>query len=188
MTSKAIKDGIAYLMRDHRKVDNLFHSFKSTNVLSERRNIVQELAKELSTHAAIEEQILYPMVQTRLKPEREGVQLAEHSLKMHSDVKDVLYEIENMSDVDPMYEAKVLSLEEMVNSHVYEEENDIFPRLRHALTEEELSNMESALKIASQVAPTHAHPGAPQRPPANFFTTPLTGAWDKIKDTFSSKK
>jgi hemerythrin superfamily protein len=75
----------------------------------------------------------------------------------------------------------------MVDTHVSEVENEIFPKLREALTENDLSNMEEILNTA-KIIPTQSFPGATSIPPANLFAGPLTGAWDRIKELVIGRK
>ena len=53
---------IAILKADHREVERLFKAFEKTSDRAhvERRTLVDSMIEELSRHAAIEEQIVYP--------------------------------------------------------------------------------------------------------------------------------
>ncbi|MDQ3991951.1 MAG: hemerythrin domain-containing protein, partial [Actinomycetota bacterium] len=56
-------DAITLLKDDHRTVEELFKKYESTGTraLKSRRRIVDRIIEELSKHAAIEEQVFYPL-------------------------------------------------------------------------------------------------------------------------------
>ena len=56
-------DAITLLKNDHQTVEKLFKRFENTGdaAMVERRKIVDQIIEELSQHAAIEEQIFYPV-------------------------------------------------------------------------------------------------------------------------------
>ena len=72
-----------------------------------------------------------------------------------------------MSPEAERYDAKVTVLIESVRHHVEEEEQDMFPRVRKALSREQLSELGDLIERAKKVAPTRPHPKAPDEPPGN---------------------
>ena len=57
-------DAIVLLKEDHKKVNALFKEFekgKETLGAAQRRQLVDQMIKELTTHAFIEETIFYPV-------------------------------------------------------------------------------------------------------------------------------
>lgn len=176
-----MKDAFKLLTKDHRKVSSLFRTFKglgSTDFES-KKSIISDVTKELSMHASIEEQILYPQVRKVL-----GDQLADHSLDEHLDVKKLLYQLENMAPQDNQYDSIVEKLESSVEEHVREEENEIFAKLRAEMGESEIEEMFDKLESAKKIAPTRPHPGAPNKPPGVYVHKVVGAAeqaWEKIK-------
>jgi hypothetical protein len=63
-----------------------------------KQDIVNQVIRELSVHAAIEEEILYPTVRESLP---DGDELAQEGLREHQQVKEVLAELDGMSSDDP---------------------------------------------------------------------------------------
>lgn len=55
-------DAIALTKKDHRTVEDLFKRYQKLGprALKSKQRLVERLTKELSIHAAIEEQLLYP--------------------------------------------------------------------------------------------------------------------------------
>jgi len=129
---------------------------------------------ELSVHAGIEETVYYPRVRQEV-PEVEAEVL--ESLEEHHLVKTVLAELDHMSPEDERFDAKVKVLTENVRHHVEEEEREWFPRVRRALSADELHELGVQLEAARSLVPTRPHPHAPDAPPgsvaASLFTVPL---------------
>lgn len=170
-------DAVAVLKSDHREVDALFKKFEATGprATKSRNSIVAKVIEELSVHAAIEEQILYPEFRRQV-PDNESDVL--EALEEHHVVKWTLSELESMDATDERFEAKVTVLKEMVEHHVDEEESDLFPKLREAFTRSELDEMGARLTAAKKAAPRRPHPRSPDTPPGNVVATAVTAPLD----------
>jgi hemerythrin-like domain-containing protein len=177
-------DAITLLKKDHKTVEALFKRFEKAGpkAYAEKRNIVDRLVEELSRHAAIEEQVFYPVTR-RTVPAVEDTAL--ESLEEHHVVKLLLAEIEDMDPEDERYDPKVSVLIEMVRYHVDEEEGEYFPAVREALNRTALADLGESLEEAKRMAPTHPHPRLPDRPPVNVVAGPAAAIVDRVGDTVS---
>src|SRR5436309_1658292 len=74
--SRASQDAIALLKKVHADVRQLFPRFRSfgPTATKSRRRVIDKMIRELSVHAAVEEQVLYP----NLRRIRGGEQMSEH--------------------------------------------------------------------------------------------------------------
>src|SRR5687768_1008335 len=160
-------DAIKMLKDDHRTVEQLFKRFERAGdrAYAEKRDIVDRIIEELSQHAAIEEQVFYPVVRATV-PGTEDVAL--ESLEEHHIVKWVLSELDGMDPTEERFVAKVTVLTENVRHHVEEEEGDLFPKVRDELGRNALSDLGDAMEAARKGAPTHPHPRTPDTPPGNL--------------------
>lgn len=174
-------DPIALLKKDHRKVEALFKRFEKTTerASATRKKIVEEVIRELSVHATIEEQVLYPFAR---EASEDLEDLVLESLEEHHIVKWTLSELEKMTPDDERFEAKVTVLMESIRHHVEEEETELFPKLEKALDAEQLKVLGEQLEAARRVAPTRPHPRAPDAPPGNFVAGPVAGLMDRGRD------
>ena len=122
-------DAITLLRADHKTVESLFKRFEATGdgALVERRKIVDQIIEELSKHAAIEEQLFYPVARATV-PGTDDIAL--ESLEEHHIVKWVLSELDGMDPNNERFDAKVTVLIENVRHHVKEEEGEFFPKVR----------------------------------------------------------
>jgi hemerythrin superfamily protein len=180
-------DAVTLLENDHKVVERLFGRYESLEGgrTAEKKEIVQEIIRELSIHAAIEEQVLYPGVREALP---DGDSLAEEALEEHKEAKDVLSDLDGMEPSDPGFDAKVKSLIADVRHHVEEEEDEMFPKLRSAVSQAKLDGMGEQMERAKGMAPTRPHPHAPDQPPGNVAAGPVVGAVDRLRDTVSGPK
>ncbi len=167
------------LKDDHRTVEALFAQFEATGPKAKKKReaIVGKIIEALSVHASIEETTFYPEIRNRIPMIESDVLEA---LEEHHVVKWTLSELESMSADDERFEAKVTVLIEMIRHHVEEEERDMFPKVRDAMTRIELSELGEALRKARAVAPKRPHPRSPDTPPANLVAavvnTPIDAA------------
>src|SRR4051812_33167505 len=177
-------DAITLLKRDHRTVDELFKRFEKAGdrANTQRREIVDRIIEELSIHAVIEEQVLYPVARAAVPGAEDNVL---ESLEEHHIVKWVLSELERMQPTEERFEAKVTVLIENVRHHIKEEEGELFPKLRRALNRSQLDELGDALDTAKTSASTHPHPRSPDVPPANVVVGALAGVVDRVGDNIS---
>jgi hemerythrin superfamily protein len=177
-------DAITLLKDDHKTVEALFKRFEKAGdaAFKEKRQVVDRIIEELSVHAAVEEQLFYPVTRQTV-PSTEDIAL--ESLEEHHIVKWTLSELDTMDPTDERFDAKVTVLIENVRHHVEEEETEYFPKVRDELGRNALSDLGDAMASAKAIAPTHAHPKAPDTPPGNLVAGTAAGMVDRMGDTVS---
>ena len=171
-------DAIELLTTDHTEVEQMFTQIESLPEGDARSELVTGVIRELSVHAAIEEQVLYPAMREALP---DGDHLVEEAIEEHQQVKETLAAIERADspgERDPL----LISLMGNVRHHVDEEETELFPKLRASITTTELQEMGSKLAAAKKLAPTHPHPNAPNTPPGNLVGGVAAAVMDKARD------
>ncbi len=182
MTEPAMQtDALEVLTVDHRTVENLFALYESTGTedVEAPDKVVREIVRELSIHAAVEEQLLYPLMRERLA---DGERLVREALDEHQEVKETLASIEKADPGADERSSALVSLIRDVRHHVEEEEGDLFPKLRAAASPEELRDLAGRIESAKRTAPTRPHPGAPNTPPGNVVAGAVAGVVDRIRD------
>lgn len=178
-------NAIALLKADHKTVEALFRKFEALGdkAAKQKRKVVDQIVKELSIHAAVEEQLLYPAIRSAVP---EHAELALEAIEEHHVVKWLLEEVRTMAPDHERFAPKMRVLMEAVRHHVKEEEGELFPELRRALSGKQLIELGEQLMLAKRVAPTRPHPRAPDSPPGNLVTGPLAGAMDRAGDALRS--
>jgi len=177
-------DAIRMLKDDHKAVEQLFKRFEKAGdrAFTEKRDVVDRIIEELSRHAAIEEQLFYPVVRATV-PDTDDIAL--ESLEEHHVVKWVLSELDAMDPREERFDAKVTVLIENVRHHVDEEEQEFFPKVRDELGRTALEDLGAAMATAKELAPTHPHPRSPDTPPGNLLVGTAVGVVDRVGDTVS---
>lgn len=181
MTQNQTVDGIELLIADHRQVDQLYAEFQAASRSdTQRRNELRnEIVRQLSMHAVVEEEYLYPLTAEAF-PGGEG--LSEHSVEDHQTIKNLLHEVEGMKPGDARLDDTLAAVIAEVTEHVAEEEGELFPKLRTAVGQERIDELGQQLRTAKLVAPTRPHPRAPNRPPFNQLLAPGTAVLDRLRD------
>lgn len=115
------------LEQQHRKVDSLFESIEA----SPTAKLVDELATALASHAAIEEETFYPAAKRFNK---------DMVLESHEEHELMAYALKRLvaaDPSDPTFRARVKACKDVVQHHVQEEEQSLFPQMAEALGQEE---------------------------------------------------
>ena len=123
-------DAIKLLTDDHNKVKKMFKEFEKLHKKHEegREELAQQICKELTIHAQLEEEIFYPAAHEAIDDDH----LMNEAAVEHQAAKDLIEKIQSMNSSDPMYDALVRVLGEYVNHHIEEEQNEIFPKVEKA--------------------------------------------------------
>jgi len=125
-------NAIQVLKEDHRKIKQLFQEFDSAadRSLAQRRSLAETIFKELEMHTRLEEDIFYPAVS---RVSKKGKQIVEESLEEHHEVDELIEELRDLDEEDPDYSNKFHELIENVESHIEDEEAEMFPEAQSKL-------------------------------------------------------
>lgn len=123
------RDAISLLTDDHKKVQKLFKEFEKLSKKEDdegKAELAREICVELTVHAQIEEEILYPAAREVLDEQ----DLLDEAQVEHASAKDLIAQIESMETDEELFDAKVTVLGEYVNHHIKEEQDEMFTRLK----------------------------------------------------------
>jgi len=126
-------DAFNLLKADHRKVEELFSQLESASGQAKMR-VFEQIKTELELHTHIEETIFYPALE---KP-KQTHDLTLEAYEEHDVVKKLLRELSRAKTPNEEWEAKAKVLQENVEHHVEEEENELFEKAEAALSEEQI--------------------------------------------------
>ncbi len=175
-------NAVELIKRDHRSVEDLFATFESSEPQARGQTLV-EIIRELSIHAAIEEEHLYPLIEKELEG---GEKMVKEGEKEHQKVKEILGRLDGKVDKAHTKEVAdmVSRLERDVEHHVEEEESEVLPKLEASVSKSRLDEVGRELKQAKETAPTRPHPN---QPPATELTGKANAALDKARDKVSGR-
>jgi hemerythrin superfamily protein len=179
-------DALQLLKSQHDEVERAFAEYESLGAGSEERQkeLARSVIKHLSIHAAIEEQAFYPTVREAM-PELD--QEIQHDLEEHRRAKEELAELDGSEPGSKRFDELFRSVTADIRHHVQEEENDLFPKVRQGISEQELADLGNAMQQLQSAAPTRPHPRAPDQPPANVIAGPGAALVDRIRDAIRSR-
>jgi len=124
-------EAIAFLMKQHREVEDLFDRFENAEQDQEKTRLVDQICLALAVHAKIEEELFYPGAEDAI----EEPDLVDEAYVEHATAKDLIAQLEGMKVGDHLYDAKVTVLGEYIAHHVKEEETELFPQVIRAKME-----------------------------------------------------
>jgi len=120
-TSMTSTNAIDLLKKDHRDHVAMFEEFTKLKHPQERVKLINTIVTELAVHATAEEKHLYPVMADDPK--------TIEAIEEHHALKLIMAEVADMKGDEPNIEGKVKVLGEMVEHHIKEEEQDLFPKL-----------------------------------------------------------
>ena len=127
------KDWVGALTAEHRIVQHAFQALllTTTEDVRKRKLLLAKIAYALTKHGLEEENVVYPAL-FAVKP-NEAKRLSDD----HTENKRAIYALRRMpaSDADWLPTAEAFS--HTIDHHIHEEEDEIFPLLRSALSAEE---------------------------------------------------
>lgn len=124
----APKDALQLLRADHKEVQALFDQFEKARSDDKKSQLAQQICKELTVHARIEEELFYPAARDVLRSQ----DLLDEAEVEHASAKALIAQIEASNPGDPLFEARVLVLGEYIRHHVKEEQNELFPKVKES--------------------------------------------------------
>src|SRR5258708_2729441 len=131
-SGKPARDALTLLEADHRAVEKLFAAFERADPedLDAKGTLVRRACEELTIHAIIEEELLYPATHGTL-PE-DGRHEVDEAYVEHFLVKTLIDKFTTLRSGADGFDATFTVLTESVRHHVEKEESELFPALRRS--------------------------------------------------------
>jgi hemerythrin-like domain-containing protein len=129
-------DAFNLLKTDHRKVEDLFSQLESASGQAKMR-VFEQIKTELELHTHIEETIFYPA----LEEPKQTHELTLEAYEEHDVVKKLLQELSRAKSPTEEWEAQAKVLQENVEHHVEEEENELFKKAKAVLSTDEIETL-----------------------------------------------
>ena len=175
---------IELLEQDHSEVDELFRRVNLSDKAESIDELTKQIVHDLSVHAAVEEQFVYPLIRVKVDG---GGDLADEAIEEHQQAKRLLADLEKLDAGSAEHSAAMQELIESVRHHVEEEEGEVFPKLRAEVDEGTLDKMGALVEQAKKVVPTHPHPLVPGTATAQLLAGPWAAMADKVRDVLGGR-
>jgi hemerythrin superfamily protein len=105
-----------------------------------RSHLLTKLKYALDKHSAQEENVIYPALR-----EANSAHDADALNGEHGYVKTYLYELETMPNDSPEWIARVRDFRSMIQEHMRMEEDEVFPKFRATLSEEQNTRLSAMM-------------------------------------------
>jgi hemerythrin superfamily protein len=122
--------------------------------------ILDEVASELAAHMVIEETIFYPAVR-QVKAD-----LVLESYEEHAIAQLALKRLLATSKSDPRFSARAKALLDLIDHHVDEEENELFPKVEKKLDEGTLDALGAKMEMQFDTLVARGHEAVLPHAPA----------------------
>jgi iron-sulfur cluster repair protein YtfE (RIC family) len=126
-TKLRVRKATGILREDHQYLKRMLSDFEELrdNAHQRRQELFEEIRKEITVHARIEEEIFYPAIEAG--GDEEVVELVKQAREEHRIVKTLLEELSEITPESDDFDAKMKVLKESVLRHAEEEQEDLFP-------------------------------------------------------------
>jgi hemerythrin-like domain-containing protein len=182
------RDVVDVLTEDHREFDRIFTELErlrgrmEPDVLTRKRELVDEVTIGLVKHSVAEETQVYPRVEKQVDKGE-----AEHSKEEHAEAEETMKRLERMDPADPGFDDAVAELIREIRHHVEHEESRMFTELRATFSRDELVKMAQQVETVKKIAPTRAHPMTPNEPGIRMAVGPVASLLDHLRDAVSGR-
>jgi hemerythrin-like domain-containing protein len=126
------------LQAQHRKVEALFKKLEGGR--SDPAPLLEELANSLAAHMAIEQNIFYPAIKEA------DADLINEAFEEHAVAELALKRLLATDPEAEEFQARVTTLKELIEHHVEEEEEELFPKVEKTFEEDSLEELGKLMK------------------------------------------
>jgi hemerythrin superfamily protein len=137
---------------DHKKVGLLLEKLEKTteDQPEKRERLFEDMSRLFYTHAKAEEEAVYSCLRDAEKTRPIGFQNYEE----HVLVYRLLEEMANLSPSREIWTAKLKVVNELIQSHVKEEESEMFKKMKKVFDDDELKDMAITMRELEKNYPT----------------------------------
>jgi hemerythrin-like domain-containing protein len=130
------------LKAEHEAALSIFDKIEATSddQTSARSHLLAKLKYALDKHAHEEENVIYPALR-----EANSAHDADALNSEHGYVKTYLYELETMPNDSAEWLARVRDFRSMIQEHMRMEEDEVFPKFRDTLSEEQNAKLSAMM-------------------------------------------
>lgn len=136
MATNAIK----LLKNDHDKVRKLLKELVGASAEQKRKELLEEVGKEIIIHSRIEEEIFYPAFREAGGKDHE--KMFFEAREEHRAVEElVLPDLKRASPGEEAFSGRAKVLKDLVEHHAEEEEDEMFEKAEKTMSDKELESL-----------------------------------------------
>ncbi|HEV7765415.1 MAG TPA: hemerythrin domain-containing protein [Thermoanaerobaculia bacterium] len=132
-------NAVTMLKSDHASLKRLLRELTETSdrALKQRESLVNQIERELKTHAQIEEEVFYPAFKAATK-KTDAEDLFYEAAEEHHVADMILPALKAANPKSHEFKAKAKVLKDVIEHHIKEEETQMFVVARQVFDEDEL--------------------------------------------------
>ena len=144
------------LKEDHDKMKKIMDKIAktSTGSTATRKKLFMQLKNELFAHAKVEEAVFYTSIQSRKNLKEEVLE----AYNEHRMIAMLLDELDTIPKGNDQWLAKFHFLKELVEHHVEDEENEVFPKAEEILSDKKAEELGELMVQREQAVIEALHP------------------------------
>jgi hypothetical protein len=136
------------LRADHAAVAALFAAYREVlegeRAATRRIALGHEICMQIELHGAAEREQFYPAISEA------DVDAVDAAMSAHDDVDECIFVLRGLETVDPEYDNTMLRLMDLVEAHVAEEEEKLFPKVEAHFTQDELEALAEEMALTKE--------------------------------------
>lgn len=135
--------GLPNIKEDHQVMRRLIADIIETEPDDkERKQLFEKLKMQIELHAAIEEQVLY----AELLSDKKASEKVQHSSREHLEAAHLINQLSEMDCESKQWIPKLKELEQALEHHMEEEENELFQLAESALDKDKLIEIDQKFR------------------------------------------
>lgn len=144
------------LKEDHDKMKKIMDKIAktSTGSTATRKKLFMQLKNELFAHAKVEETVFYTSIQSRQNLKEDVLE----AYNEHRMIAMLLDELDTIPKGNDQWLAKFHFLKELVEHHVEDEENEVFPKAEEILSDKKAEELGELMVQREQAVIEALHP------------------------------
>ncbi len=144
------------LKEDHDKMKKIMDKIAktSTGSTATRKKLFMQLKNELFAHAKVEEAVFYTSIQSRQNLKEDVLE----AYNEHRMIAMLLDELDTIPKGNDQWLAKFHFLKELVEHHVEDEENEVFPKAEEILSDKKAEELGELMVQREQAVIEALHP------------------------------
>ena len=137
-----------FLRKQHREVLSLMKKALASDG-GDRRELIDQICESLKMHTMLEEQIFYPAYR-EVVGTKKGTDMVDEAYQEHHVVDLVIDELPRVDVEDDSFRARITVLKELVEHHVEEEQDEMFPSAEKKLGKDRLEELGEEMQARMQ--------------------------------------
>jgi hemerythrin superfamily protein len=173
-----------FLRQQHQSVKTMFASLDDATG-AQRVELFDSLRQALAVHETAEEICIHP--EARQISEAANA-IVDARIAEESQAKEALAELERIGPDGADFAAKLAQFQKAALAHADAEEQQLFPLIEAHVAHDRLVELTDSLRVAEDLAPSHAHPHSPSSGVGNVLVGPFVAMVDKVRDAIAEHR